>query len=308
MVFSPQDFWWLKPKEQDNPLPALQLGVQIVQNRAKMDLAERDLANDIARTAIMWEEMLAKQRIQTQLMAGNSEFAKTIAGVTDWLDDEQWAGVMESASRNPMVVGGKAYLGAQHMRESARTAKRLEEDAQSRIAARTDRSELNRLAEERRALLADSTIDVNDSRIAKNARDTAIEERRLMVQEGNLGLREREITGKETRLGLRERYLNERNAVDREEKAKLAEGGDATEQDRLRKLYNLKRREVTSKFYGPNAPKVTREGVKTEDRTNAPPAVVAPSGKVRVISPDGRPGFIPESQLEEALKAGYTKP
>lgn len=50
-----------------------------------------------------------------------------------------------------------------------------------------------------------------------------------------------------------------------------------------------------------------REGLKTEDR-NAPPAVVAPTGKVRVISPDGTPGFIPAGQLEEALKAGYTKP
>jgi len=33
----------------------------------------------------------------------------------------------------------------------------------------------------------------------------------------------------------------------------------------------------------------------------------APSGKVRVISPDGKTGTIPAEQLEEALKSGYKR-
>jgi hypothetical protein len=41
-------------------------------------------------------------------------------------------------------------------------------------------------------------------------------------------------------------------------------------------------------------------------RAKAQPAG-APTGKVRVVNPNGKAGYIPESQLEEALKAGYKK-
>lgn len=140
--YSLRDLWWLQPKGPDNPLPALQLGAQIVQNKARLDLQERDLANDIARTSLMREEMLAKQKIQTQLVAANAAIASKMSNVTDFNDDEQWADLMATFADNPIGVGGKAYLGAMHLRESARTAKRLEEEARSRIDERNRRADM----------------------------------------------------------------------------------------------------------------------------------------------------------------------
>lgn len=50
------------------------------------------------------------------------------------------------------------------------------------------------------------------------------------------------------------------------------------------------------------------EAKKTAPAEDAAPAAAAPSEKrVRVKSPDGKVGSVPESQLEEALKAGYSK-
>lgn len=341
--FSLHDLWWLKPKEQDNPLSALQLGVNIAQNKAKMDLAERDLANDIARTSLMRDEMLAKQKIQTMLAAGNAEMATAIAEVDDWTDDEQVSKVWATGAKNPMTVGGKAWLGAQHMHESARTAKRLEGEARSRMDRRTAQTQLANLEQERKDLLADSTIDLNDTRIldinerlalgnqkqaleekkfelqtmladstmdyndariGKLQQDINLSERRLRIQEGNLALRSQDIAQKGRRLDARAQasYNNELKALNDEEKAKLKEPtaiADPVESDRLRKLYNMKRRGINERFYGP---------ATTNAPAAAPSVPAAPSSKVRVIAPDGRAGFIPESQLDEALKAGYTKP
>ena len=118
--FSLRDAWWLQPKSPDNPLPALELGVRMSQFKSTMLLKEKELANDIARTEIVRQEMEAKQKIQTMLAAGNAEMATAIASVTDWTDEEQVSRVWEAGARNPMTVGGKAWLGAQHMHESAR--------------------------------------------------------------------------------------------------------------------------------------------------------------------------------------------
>ncbi len=121
--FSLQDLWWLKPKGPDNPLPALQLGASIAQHRAQMDIQEGQLANDIARTSLMREAQKAKLAIQTKLDAGNAEIAKAIAGVTDWTDPEQVKNVYSVGAQYPMVVGGKAWAGAEYMERNAKAAK-----------------------------------------------------------------------------------------------------------------------------------------------------------------------------------------
>lgn len=317
--FSLRDAWWLQPKGPDNPLPALQLGVQMSQYKSSMLLKEKDLANDIARTELMRQELAAKMQIQTRLTEGNTAIASAIAGVTDWTDDEQLSSVWETGAQYPNVVGGKAWLGAQHMYESARTAKRLGEESKSRIEARTDRSELNALIEERRALLADSTIDLNDARIRDLDSDIGFAERRAKIQEGNLELRREELSQKGQRLSIRSQrmYDNELKALNEEEKAKLS-GISATGDDAnlLRKNYNLKRRALTEKFYGPAtaAPAeiqgppyrpVQREGLRTEDRTtNAPPAVAAPVNDARAaeIRASFREGKITKEQALEQLR------
>jgi hypothetical protein len=293
--FSLRDAWWLQPKGQDNPLPALELGVRMSQYKSSMLLKEKELANDIARTEILRKEQEAKQRIQTMLAAGNAEMATAISQVTDWTDEEQVSRVWETGSRNPMTVGGKAWLGAQHMYESARTAKRLEEESKSRITSRDARTELDAAKFELQELLNDSRIDLNDARILDLQNDIAFAERRAKIQEGNLELRREELSQKGKRLSLRSQrmYDNELKALNNEEAAavKNATGDEAK---RLRMNFNLRRRALTNKYYGDAsdlptitspitvAPPVQREGLKTEDRTtNAPPIVVAPMPAIK---------------------------
>lgn len=210
----------------------------------------------------------------------------------------------------PAKLGPDGVMGPIKVAEGL---KRLRDEADSRIAARTDRSELNALIEERRALLADSTVELNDARILDLQNDIAFAERRAAIQEGNLELRREELSQKGKRLSIRSQrmYDNELKALNEEEKAKLS-GMSATgdEANLLRKNYNLRRRALTDKFYSktetsPPAPApVQREGLKTEDRTNTPPAVAAPAdtnirrqgGNLFQQQPDGTWKFIGPAQ------------
>ena len=126
--YSLRDLWWLQPKGPDNPLPALQLGVNIAQNKAAMDLKERDLANDIARTSLMREEMMYKQNIQTQITAGNTAIARTMSEINDWADPEQVAKVWATVEQYPLTADSKAVLGARYMHDSAVRAKIKQEE------------------------------------------------------------------------------------------------------------------------------------------------------------------------------------
>jgi hypothetical protein len=303
--FSLQDLWWLKPKEPDNPLPAMQLGAQIVQNKARLDIAERELANDIARTSLMREEMLYKQQIQTTITEGNSAIAGAIASVDDWTDPEQIKRVYGVGARYPMVVGGKAWLGAEDMQYKAISAKRLQEEADSRIAARSDRAELNALIEERRRLLANSDIALDDARIRDIDSDIAFAERRTAIQEGNLALRRQELDQKGQRLSIRSQrmYDNELKALNKEEESKL-KSTFGNEADLLRKNFNLKRRALTVKYYGPEEAVTPRAGLQTAEPPVTPPAVIAPNNDARAeeIRNSFKAGTITREQALQQLR------
>lgn len=241
--FSLRDAWWLQPKGPDNPLPALELGVRMSQFKSSMLLKKGELANDIARTEIARQEMESKQKIQTMIMEGNAAQAAAIAGVTDWNDDEQVARIWAEGARYPTTVGNKAWLGAQHMRESARKAKIAQENAQSMIERRAAQTELATIDQERKKLLADASIELTDRRIVdlddrrdlnlqkqalaqkkyeldlmlggsemeyddakiqKMRQDINMGERRMLIMEGNLALRAQELSQKGRRLDARE--------------------------------------------------------------------------------------------------------
>lgn len=101
------------------------------------------------------------------------------------------------------------------------------------------------------------------------------------------------------------RYNSRIRELNAEEKAKVGAltGNDVTaETDRLRTVYDLKRREVTDKFF----PKAQRAGLQNPAAPVAAPTLKAPmSDRVPVISPDGKVGTVPSDQLDEALKTGY---
>lgn len=320
MDFSLRDLWWLKPKEQDNPLPALQLGVNIAQNKARLDLAERDLANDIARTSLARDEMMFKQNLMLKVDAGNAELAKAAAQITDFSDPAQMKPIYDLGARYGHVVGTKGWDGIINTHERAVRAKQLSANTDSLIAQREARTELGMARLELQELLADSTVELNDARILDLQNDIAFAERRAAIQEGNLELRREELSQKGKRLSIRSQrmYDNELKALNDEEKAKLG-GVSATgdEASLLRKNYNLRRRSLTQKFYGTDAPsapapattaqdpRVPRAGLKTEDRTtNAPPAVAAPAdsnirrqgGNLFQQQPDGTWKFIGPAQ------------
>ena len=56
---------------------------------------------------------------------------------------------------------------------------------------------------------------------------------------------------------------------------------------------------------GETTPTFRTNSVTTKPITSAPIAPAATKEKVRVIAPDGTPGFVPASQLEAATKQGY---
>lgn len=323
--FSLNEFWWNKPPRTESQLPALQLGVQMVQNRARLDLAERQLADDMARTDIARTESLAKLKLQTDISAANAELARLAAQVTDFSDPAQMKPIYDLGSRFGYVVGTKGWEGIINTHERAVTAKRMAANTESLIESRQDRAELNAAIEERRALLADSTIELNDARITKLNEDIGMMEREMSVREGNLRLRGVELDQKGKRLSLRDAaaYKNELAALDREEKDVLGKTFDATEAAAKRKLYNMKRRGLVEKFYGPQAadtntlptitspvtiaptePKTPRAGLQTNEPPVVPPQPIAPENNPRAadIRESFRRGLITKEQAAEQLR------
>lgn len=269
--YSLQDFWWNKPSRTESQLPALQLGVQIVQHKAKMDLAERDLANDIARTSLARDEMMFKQNLMLKIDAGNAELAKAAAGITDFSDQSQMKPIYDLGAKYGFLVGTKGWEGLIHTHEKAVDAKRMSLNTESLIASRSERATLNRLVEERRGLLADSTIDLNDARIAKLDKDIAYEERRMVVQEGNLAARGREMDLKEKRFDTAKWSPEDR--IELKERTKVvhddstltsAEKDQAIQEIRGEIEGNRIQRE---KF---KASKTTREGLQTQPKVGVP--------------------------------------
>lgn len=54
--------------------------------------------------------------------------------------------------------------------------------------------------------------------------------------------------------------------------------------------------------------RTTAKDIKTNQVAPFPDNPVPPQSKVKVIAPDGTPGLIPQSQLQDALNSGYTQP
>lgn len=337
--FSLQDLWWLKPKEQDNPLPALQLGVRIAENKANFDLHERQLANQIARTSLVREELLFKQKLQTSMMQGNTAIAGAISGVTDWTDPEQVQRVYEVGAQYPMVVGSKAWQGAEYMQRNAITARRLEEEAQSRIAARNRQSEMaanmgwvypedgsppylvdakggTHFAPFHAGLEAGFTPEktnvggVDLIHVSPNKWQVV----NRPVPEGKLTDLEREdlrfvrkrrqelVDSLPTDVPKTGMFGGNKEAVAKYN-ATTNEIAQLTAKEEAIHKSVMSRGQATPS--APAAPKVEREGVKTEDRsTNAPPAVVAPAdstirrqgGNLFQQQPDGTWKFIGPAQ------------
>lgn len=344
MDFTLQDLWWLKPKGPDNPMPALQLGAQIAQNKAAMDLREADLINEFARTSLARQEALAKQQIRNSISAGNAAIATAAAKITDWSDLNQLRGIYEVGARYPMVVGGNAWKGAELMHKNAVTAK---EKAQAdkgiaesvtlgfdesgnpitenfiRFGNRVFRSTQHEIVEDpktkKRFIKSGSGAlhaldsDAADVSTDPNTGQQFIQALPILDASGKqVGTGYRGSKGNIIRLpdqklsqGEDVSYKNELKALNEKEEAELK--ATPSEGARIRNLYNLKRRELTAKFFGsqknPRPSEIAPPGAQLN-----PPSTVDPASKIRVISPNGTPGFIPASQLDEALKSGYTQP
>lgn len=140
--YSLQDFWWNKPSRTESQLPALQLGVQIMQRRAQQDLQERDLANDIARTSLMREEQMFKQNLMLKIDAGNAELARAAAQITDFSDPAQMKPIYDLGARAGFLVGTKGWEGIINTHERAVTAKQRGESIQSMIDERNRRADM----------------------------------------------------------------------------------------------------------------------------------------------------------------------
>lgn len=331
--FSLRDLWWLQPKGPDNPLPALQLGAQIAQNKAQMDLHERDLANDIARTSLMREEQIYKRGLQTKLMAGNAAMAKAIAEITDFADPEQMKRVWSVGELYPMEVGGKAWQGAEYMHRNAVIAKQKAQPDKGiaeavtigfdesgnpitenfvRFGNRVFRSTQHEIVEDpktkKRFIKSGSgalhALDTDAVDVSTNP-DTGqqfVQALPIVDSSGKqVGIGYRGSQGNIIRLpepklsqGQEKSYQNELKALNEKEEAEL-KGASGQEADRIRAVTNLKRRELTAKFYGDTG---SRSKVPTTT-TIAPPSTDTPAPQP--IAPESNPRA---AEIRDAFRQG----
>lgn len=320
--YSLQDFWWNKPPRAESQLPALQLGVQIMQRRAQQDLQERDLTNDIARTSLARDEMMFKQNLMLKVDTGNAELAKAAAGITDWSDAVQMKPIYDLGARFGHLVGTKGWEGIINTHERAVTAKRLGENTQSII------DERNRRADMAGNIGWVYPEDGSPPYLVDAKGGTKFAPFHAGIETG--------FAPQKTTIGgidliqtspLRWQVVNKPMPSGRMTDLEKADLSDIRKQRQL--LVDALPSEVPKLgMFGGNKDAVSnysketnaiaaltareealRKTVEGRSSTSAPRQdIPVPADKVRVIAPDGTPGFIPASQLEEALKAGYKQP
>ncbi len=239
---------------------------------------------------------------------GQAKFAQFMSSGVDLATPDGQQSYYNFLSDNPNIIGKLGPDGIMAPVKVAENLKRLRDEANSRIAGREDRSALDALIEQRRALLSDSTVALNDARIQKLNQDIGFAERELAVKENNVKLRDRDVTNKENRFNQdkwqpedREEYRQRSRAIQEDAGLTQTEKDQALQETRAHIDLNRQQREGFKKA------KAQREGLKTSTPEPAAATPIAPSGRVSVVSPDGKVGTIPESQLDEALKSGYKR-
>ena len=153
----PSDYWWLKPSQPDNPLPAMALGQRMKQNAIdnalnvqRLKLAEQAQGNAalaaFERNTILQEqsnirnrEALAKTKIQADLMEGSANLAALGAEIKDWSDPSVRTQLMEFATRYPMIANTsifKEFSGAHRFAVGAKRQLVLDRQKQESIDLR----------------------------------------------------------------------------------------------------------------------------------------------------------------------------
>lgn len=126
---TPNDYWWLKPSQPDNPLPAMALGARIRQDAQQMVLQQQQMKMAQERQSFLMQEAMNKQMLQTKLMAGSAELSKLGAKVTDWSDPSVRSGLLEFTTKYPLMADTDVFKTMAKWHTEAVNAKtQLEKD------------------------------------------------------------------------------------------------------------------------------------------------------------------------------------
>lgn len=162
---SPQDYWWLRPTEPDNPLPAMQFGAQLRQQAIQNALKEKDLQLETQRNGIMLQEYFSKKELQNKLLAGNAKLAQRMSGISDMADPNVLKVLIQTLAEQPELGGTPQYEQFVKLHETAAGAKnklaemeaaRLQRLEDKKTAPMLNLQEADRLDEEAAGLEATS--------------------------------------------------------------------------------------------------------------------------------------------------------
>jgi hypothetical protein len=119
----PESYWWLRPSEPDNPLPAMALGARIRQDAVNTLLQQEQ--NKIAqeRNMLLTQEQVYKQRLQNLQIEGSAELAKIASGVKDWSSPEVRTSLYNFANKYPFMASTEVFKGVLSANDDAMARK-----------------------------------------------------------------------------------------------------------------------------------------------------------------------------------------
>lgn len=122
----PSDYWWLRPSQPDNPLPAMQLGARIAAEKRQDALQEMQIANREKLLNISLAEEAYKQQVREEMSTGGAEFAKTIAETFksgDITSPESMEKIYGVGAKYPHLLGSQEWNGFMGMVEKQKALK-----------------------------------------------------------------------------------------------------------------------------------------------------------------------------------------
>lgn len=215
----PQDYWWLKPDQGNDALPAMKFGAELAQQQTQNAVRNKQLELEGQRTGIAIQEHLSKMEIQNKFMGGTSKLAKAMAGVTDLSDADVPLKIFGVLSENPEVepvakqfldMHEKSVMYKDKLREleTARidrtnlALQRLDtiRDRTTAYGERTAEQErIGQIRAEIQKRLTDSRIDVNDARVQQLMSEADAIGQRVSTATENVKLRREELELKQRR-------------------------------------------------------------------------------------------------------------
>lgn len=281
------DFAWMRPTQPDGRiLQAMELGMRMKHAQVNNALAIRESESKVKLLETQAQLRLAEITAYEQTAEGNAQLATALSETAGkWTEPESKSRFWGIASRYPQVMKSPQFKELVDNFQLADTALARKQYLDAQIGGREDLEDTKfghrqALQDEKYTRLAELQEDSQEARTMRDEIIHGYNLERDAKKPNTSGQKKYDMP-----YSIELKYRAKLNAINKDL--------DMKPEDRQKQIEAVYR-EMKSQFTLPSQPSA------------APAKAAVPAKRIRVKAPNGTFGHIPEDQLEEAKRNGYT--